>query len=75
LRKAGLFAYSYLKSPGSATDGWIRSINPQWSGALPALFLYDRQNRLAAKFIGETDLQEVEAQTLSLASTRRSSAR
>lgn len=42
-------------------DAFINSVNRRWSGALPALFLYDRQGRLAASFIGESDLGAVES--------------
>ncbi|MCL4401284.1 MAG: TlpA family protein disulfide reductase [Acidobacteria bacterium] len=41
-------------------DKFIDAIDPKWSGALPALFLYDRQGRKARAFIGETDLPALE---------------
>jgi hypothetical protein len=40
---------------------FINSIDPKWSGALPALFLYDRLGRQVKAFIGETDMVELEA--------------
>jgi thiol-disulfide isomerase/thioredoxin len=42
-------------------DRFMKSLDPQWSGALPALFLYDRQGRQAKSFIGETDMPALEA--------------
>jgi thiol-disulfide isomerase/thioredoxin len=41
---------------------FIDSIDPKWSGALPALFLYDRTGRRVATWIGEADLSSVETQ-------------
>jgi thiol-disulfide isomerase/thioredoxin len=40
---------------------FIDSINKDWSGALPALFLYDRSGKRVASFIGESEISEVEA--------------
>lgn len=42
-------------------DDFINSIDHDWSGALPALFLYGRDGKLARKFIGETDTAALEA--------------
>ena len=35
-------------------------MDKKWSGALPALFLYDRAGRLAGSFIGETEMPVLE---------------
>ncbi len=40
---------------------FIDSVDPKWSGALPALFLYDRQGRRVQSFIGETEIAVIEA--------------
>ncbi len=40
---------------------FIDSIDKKWSGALPAMFLYDKQGRQARTFIGETDIGVLEA--------------
>ena len=37
-------------------------VDPKWSGALPALFLYDRKGKLVKSFFGETPLATVEAE-------------
>ena len=42
-------------------DAFINAIDPKWSGALPALFLFDRNGRQARSFIGETDLKQLAA--------------
>jgi len=41
-------------------DAFINAINTDWSGALPALFLYDRNGKLAKMWIGETKISEIE---------------
>ncbi len=41
-------------------DQFINAVDPKWSGALPALFLFDRNGRQAASFIGETDMKKLE---------------
>jgi thiol-disulfide isomerase/thioredoxin len=40
---------------------FIDSIDTKWSGALPALFLYDKNGHQAKAFIGETDISVIEA--------------
>ncbi len=42
-------------------DHFINSIDSKWSGALPALFLFDRNVRRVKSFIGETDMPQLEA--------------
>lgn len=42
-------------------DRFINSIDAKWSGALPALFLYDKTGRKVRSFIGETDLATLES--------------
>ena len=42
-------------------DAFINAIDPKWSGALPALFLFDRNGREALSFIGETDMKSLES--------------
>lgn len=58
-------AYNFLKGNGIPTPAYIKHVKDNeefinfidraWSGALPALFLYDRQGRKVASFIGETE--------------------
>ena len=42
-------------------DKFINSIDTKWSGALPALFLYDKNGRKVQSFIGETGISTLEA--------------
>jgi len=60
LKRHGAPAAAYIKRPQD-DDKLIDAIDPKWSGQLPALFLYDRQGRMARAFFGETAAAEVEA--------------
>jgi len=42
-------------------DNFINFIDRKWSGALPALFLYDKNGRKVQSFIGETQMNTIEA--------------
>jgi thiol-disulfide isomerase/thioredoxin len=61
LRSMRLREPFYLKRAEN-NDRFINSIDPQWSGALPALFLYGRHGRLVRSFVGEVELADVEAE-------------
>lgn len=50
-------------------DSFINLIDPKWSGALPALFLFDRRGQKTNSFIGETDLKALEASIQKLLAT------
>lgn len=60
LLKSGLAPPFFIKRPGE-DDAFIRTVDPAWSGALPAVFLYDRQGRRLRSFIGETQTSLIEA--------------
>ncbi|HWB99557.1 MAG TPA: TlpA disulfide reductase family protein, partial [Bryobacteraceae bacterium] len=60
LQKCGIRFPAWRKNAKSDED-FINSIDRKWSGALPALFLYDRQGRKVRSFIGETTVAEIEA--------------
>lgn len=51
---------SYLKQAKN-DEKFINSVDPKWSGALPAMFLYDKAGRKAKSFIGETEIPVLEA--------------
>ena len=51
---------TYLKKPVD-DDKFINSIDPEWGGALPAMFLYDRTGKKVRSFIGETPIKDMEA--------------
>lgn len=40
---------------------FIDAVDKKWSGALPALFLYDRKGNRIASFIGESDPADIES--------------
>jgi thiol-disulfide isomerase/thioredoxin len=64
-------AVKFLKEGGVTTPGYLKktedddkfnaSVDPQWQGAMPALFLYDRSGKKVRSFIGETPVKDVEA--------------
>ena len=60
LGRTGVRPPAYINRAGNDED-FINFIDRKWSGALPALFLYDRQGRRVASFIGETERDEIEA--------------
>jgi len=59
LQKQNVRPPAYLKDTGD-DDAFITAVDPGWSGALPALFLYDRHGKLVRKFIGETGIDVIE---------------
>jgi thiol-disulfide isomerase/thioredoxin len=65
VRQSGIKGPSYLKQAKN-DDKFIASLDPKWSGALPALALYDRTGKKVRVIIGEADLAKVEADLLKL---------
>jgi cytochrome c biogenesis protein CcmG/thiol:disulfide interchange protein DsbE len=76
-------ALSFIRQKGAPGPYYIRevddddkfaaSIDPKWSGdsgALPALFLYDRSGRQAQAFIGDTSMKIIQAALEKLLATR-----
>ena len=59
LKKSGVSGAAYLRR-AKDDDKFINSVDAKWSGALPALFLYDRQGKLVKSFVGETELPVIE---------------
>jgi hypothetical protein len=47
-------------------DKFINFVDAKWSGALPALIIYDKSGRRVKSFIGETSMKDVEAAVLKL---------
>jgi thiol-disulfide isomerase/thioredoxin len=60
IQKFGVQGPTYLRQAAS-DDHFINAIDPKWSGALPALFLYNKSGHKARSFIGETDMAALEA--------------
>ena len=65
VRESGVKGPAYLKQVKN-DDKFIASLDAKWSGALPALALYDRAGKKVRVFIGEADLAKVEADLLKL---------
>jgi len=59
LQKVGAPAPAYRKDVPD-DDQLIRAVNPDWSGALPASFLYDRNGKLVRAFVGEVAVSEIQ---------------
>jgi thiol-disulfide isomerase/thioredoxin len=59
LSKAGVTSPVYIRRTRD-DDKFINSVDPKWSGALPALFIYDRAGRKAQSFVGESSLADIE---------------
>ena len=60
LDKEGVGSPRYIKH-AEDDQVFIDSIDKKWSGALPALFLYDASGERVASFTGESDVADVEA--------------
>ena len=65
LVKAGIPDPAYAKRARN-DDKFINAIDAKWSGALPALFLYDKTGKKVKTWIGETDLKALEAEVRKL---------
>ena len=59
LRKSASPFPAYYRQSKDA-DAWVRNVHPQWTGTLPALFLYDRSGKMARTFIGATPIATLE---------------
>ncbi len=59
LSRAGIVSPSYLKQAKN-DEKFINSIDPKWSGALPANFVYDKTGKRVQSFFGEADLKALE---------------
>ena len=60
LRKCGVPVPWHIKR-ATSDEKFITSVDAKWGGALPALFLYDRQGRKVKSWVGETPPSEIEA--------------
>jgi thiol-disulfide isomerase/thioredoxin len=65
LKTAGITGTAYLKRVKN-DDKFIAGLEAKWSGALPALFLYDRTGKRVKFLQGETDLKKLEAEITKL---------
>ena len=65
LRSYGVDFPSYLQVFEDIT-GFADRLDPDWFGALPATFLYDRQGRLVGKFQGAITYEDMEKAVIPL---------
>ena len=65
LKTAGITGTAYLKRVKN-DDKFISGLEPKWSGALPALFLFDRAGKRVKFLQGESDLKKLEAEITKL---------
>lgn len=65
LKNATIPGPAYIKRVKN-DDKFIASIDAKWSGALPALVLYDKTGKKVKVFVGETPLATVEAEVKKL---------
>lgn len=65
MEQSGAPKPAYRKAAKKDED-FINFVDRNWSGALPAVFLYDRNGRRVRSFIGETDTATLEKAIRSL---------
>jgi len=60
LKDDGIAGPAYWKNVAD-DDKFYDTLDPKWGGALPAMFLYDRNGKKVKSFIGETPVKDIEA--------------
>ena len=60
LDSVGVSSQPYIKQAAD-DQRFIDSVDPKWSGALPATFVYDRSGKRVKSFFGEVDIHELES--------------
>lgn len=60
LAASGFSSVAYIKQTKDDQQ-FIDSLDPKWSGALPATFVYDRSGKLVKSFFGIVDMNQLEA--------------
>ncbi|HTS77917.1 MAG TPA: TlpA disulfide reductase family protein [Bryobacteraceae bacterium] len=60
LAEYGVAGQTYWRKTADE-DKFCDAIDPNWGGALPALFLYNRAGKKVKAFIGETPIPTIEA--------------
>lgn len=56
----------FYRKQAKSDEKFINSIDPKWSGELPASFLYDKSGRKVKSYFGEVDLKQVEREITKL---------
>jgi len=65
LKKLGVDFQTYIDQD-STDDAFISGMDPQWSGALPTSFLYDRDGKLVKTMLGGKSYQVFEKEVTKL---------
>jgi thiol-disulfide isomerase/thioredoxin len=60
LQSVGAAGTQYLKKAAD-DEKFINAVDPKWSGALPATFVYDRSGKRLKSFFGEVEIKQLEA--------------
>ena len=60
LKSAGASFPAYIKTAGGDEE-FINAVDPKWSGALPATFVYDAEGRLVRSIFGPTTFDQLTA--------------
>jgi thiol-disulfide isomerase/thioredoxin len=62
LRKHGAEFRVYIKqvAASESDDDFINGVDPKWSGALPATFVYDKAGKLVKSFTGPLNYHQLE---------------
>jgi len=60
LERLGFGSLAYIKQDKDDQQ-FINAVDPTWSGALPATFVYDRSGKLVKSFLGTVDMNQLEA--------------
>jgi thiol-disulfide isomerase/thioredoxin len=60
LDSVGVSSQPYIKQAAD-DQRFIDAVDPKWSGALPATFVYDRSGKRVKSFFGEVDIRELES--------------
>ena len=59
LERSGVRFPAFIKQVKD-DEAFINAVDKKWSGALPALFLYDRSGRRVTSFVGEVEISDIE---------------
>jgi thiol-disulfide isomerase/thioredoxin len=65
LRQFGVDFQTYIKHD-STDEAFIMGMSPDWNGALPTSFLYDKEGKLVDMMIGERSYEQFEKAVLPL---------
>jgi thiol-disulfide isomerase/thioredoxin len=60
LQQNAVAAPFYIKKAAD-DDKFYIMVDPEWSGEMPAMFIYDRSGKRVRSFLGETPVKDIEA--------------